>query len=54
MIHRFEARTRCEEMIRESGLNATILRPWYVLGPGHYCDVVAKLGRSMLRPYGLG
>ncbi|MEK6406844.1 MAG: hypothetical protein AABN34_07770 [Acidobacteriota bacterium] len=22
-------------MIRESGLAATILRPWYVLGPGH-------------------
>src|SRR5262249_31917977 len=29
-------RTACEEMIRDSGLNATILRPWYVLGPGHY------------------
>jgi uncharacterized protein YbjT (DUF2867 family) len=29
------ARTRCEEEIRKSGLNATILRPWYVLGPGH-------------------
>jgi uncharacterized protein YbjT (DUF2867 family) len=28
-------RTECETMIRESGLNATILRPWYVLGPGH-------------------
>ena len=22
-------------MIRQSGMNATILRPWYVLGPGH-------------------
>jgi uncharacterized protein YbjT (DUF2867 family) len=31
-----EVRTACEEMIRSSGLNATILRPWYVLGPGHY------------------
>lgn len=28
-------RTECEAMIRASGLNATILRPWYVLGPGH-------------------
>jgi len=28
-------RAECETMIRESGLNATILRPWYVLGPGH-------------------
>ena len=24
-----------EEMIREGGLPATVLRPWYVLGPGH-------------------
>ena len=24
-----------EEMIRESGINATFVRPWYVLGPGH-------------------
>jgi uncharacterized protein YbjT (DUF2867 family) len=29
-------RMQCEQTIRESGLNATILRPWYVLGPGHY------------------
>jgi nucleoside-diphosphate-sugar epimerase len=28
-------RAECEEMIRQRGLNATILRPWYVLGPGH-------------------
>jgi uncharacterized protein YbjT (DUF2867 family) len=27
---------KCGEILRESGLNATILRPWYVLGPGHY------------------
>lgn len=31
-----EVRVECERRIRESGLNATILRPWYVLGPGHY------------------
>jgi uncharacterized protein YbjT (DUF2867 family) len=30
-----EVRTACETMIRESGMNATILRPWYILGPGH-------------------
>jgi uncharacterized protein YbjT (DUF2867 family) len=24
-----------EELIRKSGLAATMLRPWYVLGPGH-------------------
>jgi uncharacterized protein YbjT (DUF2867 family) len=27
-------RTEGEETLRASGLNATILRPWYVLGPG--------------------
>lgn len=30
-----ETRMKAEEMIRSAGLNATILRPWYVLGPGH-------------------
>lgn len=30
-----DVRARCEEAIRKAGLNATILRPWYVLGPGH-------------------
>ena len=29
------ARAEGEKMIHESGLAATILRPWYVLGPGH-------------------
>jgi uncharacterized protein YbjT (DUF2867 family) len=28
------ARTEAETAIRKAGLNATILRPWYVLGPG--------------------
>src|SRR2546422_6857573 len=28
-------RGECEEIIPQSGLNAPILRPWYVLGPGH-------------------
>src|SRR6266576_4118663 len=39
-----EVRTRCEELIRTSGLHATILRPWYVLGPGHYWP-------SLLKPF---
>ena len=30
-----EVRSQCEAMIQRSGMNATILRPWYVLGPGH-------------------
>jgi uncharacterized protein YbjT (DUF2867 family) len=28
-------RVECEQMIRHGNLNSTILRPWYVLGPGH-------------------
>jgi len=30
-----EVRAEGERLIRESGVAATILRPWYVLGPGH-------------------
>jgi uncharacterized protein YbjT (DUF2867 family) len=29
-----------ETMIKEAGLTATILRPWYVLGPGHRWPIV--------------
>lgn len=29
-------RSAGEDMIRESGINATFVRPWYVLGPGHW------------------
>ena len=29
-------RSAGEGMIRESGINATFVRPWYVLGPGHF------------------
>ncbi|HJQ22999.1 MAG TPA: NAD(P)H-binding protein [Blastocatellia bacterium] len=30
-----EVRSEGERLIRQSGLRATILRPWYVLGPDH-------------------
>ena len=30
-----QVRSECEAVIRQSGMNATILRSWYVLGPGH-------------------
>jgi uncharacterized protein YbjT (DUF2867 family) len=33
-------RAACESAIREAGLTATILRPWYVLGPGHWWPLV--------------
>jgi uncharacterized protein YbjT (DUF2867 family) len=29
------ARIRAEQIIRGSGMSATVVRPWYVLGPGH-------------------
>ncbi len=35
-----EVRSAGEAAIRQSGLTATILRPWYVLGPGHWWPVV--------------
>jgi uncharacterized protein YbjT (DUF2867 family) len=36
MMHAYiAARSACEAKLGASGLNATILRPWYVLGPGH-------------------
>ncbi|HEX8925018.1 MAG TPA: hypothetical protein VF786_04460, partial [Terriglobales bacterium] len=28
-------RAECEQALLASGMNVTILRPWYVLGPGH-------------------
>ena len=31
-----EVRSAGEQMIRESGIAATFVRPWYVLGPGHW------------------
>ncbi len=30
-----QVRAECEALIRASGMNATFVRPWYVLGPGH-------------------
>jgi|ERR1700730_2415479 len=30
-----QVRAECEALLRQSGMDATILRPWYVLGPGH-------------------
>ncbi|MCX6619935.1 MAG: NAD(P)H-binding protein [Acidobacteria bacterium] len=35
-----EVRQECETAIRAAGLSATILRPWYVVGPGHWWPVL--------------
>ena len=37
-----EVRAECEALIRAAGFNATFLRPWYVLGPGHRWPVLLK------------
>lgn len=35
-------RRECEDLIRDSGISATILRPWYVLGPGHWWPIALE------------
>jgi uncharacterized protein YbjT (DUF2867 family) len=37
-----DVRAECEDIIREAELPATIVRPWYVLGPGHRWPAVLK------------
>jgi len=36
------ARSEGEELIRTAALGATVLRPWYVLGPGHRWPVILQ------------
>jgi uncharacterized protein YbjT (DUF2867 family) len=36
------ARAEVESLLRDSGLPATVLRPWYVLGPGHRWPCLLK------------
>ena len=35
-------RVECESAVRASGLRTTILRPWYIIGPGHWWPLVLK------------
>ena len=44
-------RTECESLIQNSGLNATILKPWYVLGPGHLWASAVLLGARAVTRY---
>ena len=37
-----EARVEGERLLRASGVAATVLRPWYVLGPGHRWPYLLK------------
>lgn len=37
-----QVRQEGEELLKKAGLNATFIRPWYVLGPGHWWPVLIK------------
>lgn len=41
-------RRECEDRLRAGGLRATILRPWYILGPGHWWPLVLQPGYRLL------
>jgi uncharacterized protein YbjT (DUF2867 family) len=37
VMHDYQVcRAECEKIIRQSGLKTSIVRPWYIIGPGHY------------------
>jgi uncharacterized protein YbjT (DUF2867 family) len=44
-------RAEAESALRASGLDATILRPWYVLGPGHWWPYVLLPGYWLARAF---
>ena len=44
-----EVRSAGEAAIRQAGVTATILRPWYVLGPGHRWPIALLPIYSLLR-----
>jgi uncharacterized protein YbjT (DUF2867 family) len=39
-----EARTAAEQAFRDTGVAASFLRPWYVLGPGHWWPILLLPG----------
>jgi uncharacterized protein YbjT (DUF2867 family) len=43
-----EVRVEGEELIKKSGMKASILRPWYVLGPGHRWAYALKPAYAVL------
>lgn len=43
------ARQEGEDLVKASGIPATILRPWYVLGPGHYWPYLLVPAYAILR-----
>jgi len=43
-----QVRRECEEILRDQSFASTILRPWYVLGPGHQWPAMLKPVYAML------
>lgn len=43
-----EVRRECEQILATTGLRRTILRPWYVLGPGHRWPEVLRPAYALL------
>jgi uncharacterized protein YbjT (DUF2867 family) len=41
-------RRACEEAIRGAGVPATFLRPWYILGPGHWWPLLLLPGYKLM------
>jgi len=37
-----DARAQAEQVIRDSGIRAAFIRPWYIVGPGHYWPLVLQ------------
>ncbi len=35
-------RRECEDRLRGNGLRATIVRPWYIIGPGHWWPLLFR------------
>lgn len=37
-----DVRKKGEDMLSENKINSSIIRPWYIIGPGHYWPIILK------------
>jgi uncharacterized protein YbjT (DUF2867 family) len=51
MIAYVRVRAECEAAIAVAGLVATILRPWYVIGPGHHWPLLFRPAYKLLEAF---
>jgi len=41
VMHDYQVcRAKCEKIITQASLKASIIRPWYIIGPGHYWPIL--------------